>query len=197
MAIEIEYQDDSNSNGGKTRGSDNRLNTSSRSDSRGYYNSRDSGNSFSVPFDFQSAAADEFGAYWQNNHPLGLQLVIRSIGVNTVEAARIKLHFVTGTAAAGTAVTPTNLNKPSGNTSATSGVTTALEGASAATGITGLTSAGLIDFVYVAATGHEEFRLDDQVRLGTNDAIALEYDEGTGGDFSGVIFGYYEKKGKA
>jgi hypothetical protein len=67
-----------------------------------------------------------------------------------------------------------------------------MEGASAATGITGLTTDGLIDFVYVPATGHEEFRLDDRLRLGQNDAIAVEYDEGTAGDMSGVIFGYFE-----
>jgi len=67
-----------------------------------------------------------------------------------------------------------------------------MEGGSAATGITGLTSAGLIDFAYVQATGHQEFRLKDRLRLGQNDAIAVEYDEGTTGDFSGVIFGYFE-----
>jgi len=197
MAVEFLYQDDQNGGDGRVRGSDNRLNVSARADSRGYYNARDEGLTFSVPFDFQSAAAGEFGAYWLNVHPQGLQLVISHIGVNSVEASRIKLHFVTGTAAAGTAVTPVNGNKPSGNTAAASGVTTAMEGASAATGITGLTSDGLIDFLYIQATGHEEFRLDDRIRLGTNDAIALEYDEGTGGDFSGTIFGYYEAKGKA
>jgi len=197
MAVEFLYQDDKTGADARVRGSDNRLNSSSRSDSRGYYNARDAGESFSVAFDFQSAAAGEFGAYWQNNHPLGLQLVISAIGVNSVEASRIKLHIVTGTAAGGTAVTPFNTNVPSGNTAASSGVTTAMEGASAVTGITGLTSAGLVDFLYVQATGHEQFRLDDRLRLGTNDAIGLEYDEGTGGDFSGVIFGYYEPKGKA
>ncbi len=188
MAQEIMYRSDSTGADERAQGSDGRLNVSSRSDSRGYYNSRDVGQSYSMPFDFQSAAAGEFGAYWQNTSTTGQTLVIRGIGINTVEAARIKLVYVTGTAAGGTTVTPTNLNKASPNAA----TATAMEGGSAATGITGLTSDGLIDFAYVTATGHEEFRLDDQLRLGQNDAIALEYDEGTGGDFSGVIFGYYE-----
>ena len=87
----------------------------------------------------------------------------------------------------GTPIIPTNLNRTSQNAA----TATAMEGGAAATGITGLTSGGLIDFAYVQATGHQEFRLKDRVRLGQNDAIAIEYDEGTTGDFSGVIFGYF------
>jgi len=200
MAIEFEYQDDSNSGIGRVKGSDNRLNASSRSDSRGYYNARDAGQAYSVAFEMTTPIAGEYFAYWQNNHPDGLQLVISGIGVNAVQAARIKLHVVTGTAATGsgvTAITPLNMNRSSPNTAASSGVTTAVQGDTGATGIGTLTSAGLVDFLYVVATGHEEFRLDDRLRLGIGDAIALEYDKGTTGDVAGVIFGYYEAKGKA
>ena len=127
-------------------------------------------------------------AYLKNESTTGKTLVISGIGVNSVENSRIKLWYVTGTAAGGTSITPTNMNKASGNAA----TATAMEGASAATGITGLTTDSLIDFLYIQATGHEEFRLDDRLRLGQNDAIALEYFEGTTGDFSGVIFGYFE-----
>jgi len=188
MAQEIQYTNDSNGSLEKMKGSDSRANVSSRSDSRSYYNSRDKAQTYSMAFDFQSAAAGEFGFYFENNNTNGLTFVVDAIGINSVEAARIKLWYVTGTAAAGTLITPTNLNSASGN----SAVATVMEGASAATGITGLTTSGLIDFAYIQATGHEELRLDDRLRIAPNSAIALEYDEGTGGDFSGVVFGYFE-----
>ena len=188
MASEIQFTSDSTGSLEKMQGSDGRANVSSRSDSRAYYNSRDKGQTFSIPFDFQSAAAGEFGVYFKNTSTTGKVFVVGAIGVNSAEASRIKLWFVTGTAASGTAVIPTNLNASSGN--AATG--TAMEGGSAATGITGLSEDGLIDFLYITALGHQEFRLNDRLRLSQNDAIALEYEEGTGGDFTGVIFGYFE-----
>ncbi len=171
----------------EVEGSDGRLNVSSRADSRAYYNSRDMGRMFSLPFDFQDAAAGEYGAYWKNTSDDKI-LVINAIGVNSAENARFKLWFVTGTAAGGTSLVPTNLN--GGSTVAAEA--TAMEGGSAATGITGLTAGSLIDFAYCQANGHEEFRLRDTLRLGQNQAVAIEYDEGTTGDMSGVIFGFYE-----
>lgn len=185
--MRIEYKNDQTRAFEEMEGSDGRANVSSRSDARVYYISRDQGRAFSVPFDFQSATAGEYGAYWQNTSTTD-DLVIQAIGVNSANASRIKLWFVTGTAAAGTTVTPTNVNK----TSPKDAEATAMEGASAGTGITGLSTDGLIDFVGVVANGHEEFRLQDSIRLGQNDAIALEYDEGTSGDMWGVIFGFYE-----
>ena len=184
---EINYKNDRTRACEVAEGSDGRLNVSSRSDTRSYYISRDEGGAYSVPFDFQSATAGEFGCYWKNSDT-AKTLVIDSIGVNSVEASRVKLWFVTGTAGGGTSLTPTNLNKMSGNASQS----ISMEGGSASTGITGLTTAELIDFIYVPALGHEEFRLQDRVRLGQNDAIAIEYDEGTTGDLSGVVFGFFE-----
>jgi hypothetical protein len=188
MAQEIQFTSDSNGCLEKMMGSDGRANVSSRSDSRAYYNSRDKAQTYSIPFDFQSAAAGEFGAYFKNTSTIGQVFVVDAIGVNSVEASRIKLWFVTGTATGGTLITPTNLNSASGNEAPA----IAMEGASAGTGITNLTAAGVIDFAYVAATGHEEFRLGDRLRIAPNDAIAIEYEEGTTGDTSGVIFGYFE-----
>jgi len=184
----IDYKNDVTRAVEEAEGSDGRLNVSSRSDGRPYYNSRDEEQCYTVAFDFQSAAAGEFGVYWKNTNSSGKDLVISSVGINSVEASRIKLWFVSGTAAGGTTLVPTNLNRHSSNAA----TATAMEGGSAATGITGLTGEALIDFAYCTATGHEEFRLSDRIRLGQNDAIAIEYDEGTTGDFSGVIFGFYE-----
>jgi len=188
MAQEIQYTNDSNGALEKMKGSDSRANVSARSDGRSYYNSRDKAQSYSIVFDFQSAAAGEFGFYFKNDNTNGLTFVVDSVGLNSVEASRIKLWYVSGTAAAGTLIAPTNLNSASGNTA----VATVMEGASAATGITGLTTAGVIDFAYIQATGHEELRLVDRLRIAPNSAFALEYDEGTTGDFSGVVYGYFE-----
>ena len=185
--MRVEFKNDRTRALEEMEGSDGRANTSSRSDSRGYYNSRDEGRSFSVAFDHQTAAAGEYSIYWKNTST-NRDLVISAIGVNSVNASRIKLWFVTGTAAGGDAITPTNSNKISSNAAEA----TARE-ANAGDAITGLATDGLIDFVWVQATGHEQLRLDDRVRLGQNDAIAIEYDEGTSGDFGGVIFGYYEE----
>jgi len=186
--MRVEFKNDRTRAHEEMEGSDGRANVSSRSDKRSYYNSRDKGQTYSMAFDFQDAAAGEFAAYWKNTSTNGLDLVIDAVGFNCVEAARVKLWFVTGTAAGGTALTPVNLNKNSGNDA----TATAMEGGSASTGITGLTTDGLIDFAYCGALGHEQFRLNDRVRLGQNDAIAVEYEEGTTGDCSGVVFGFYE-----
>jgi len=188
----IDYTDDSTGFKSEVRGSDQRLNTSARNDSRGYYNSRDKGLAFTLVFDHQGAAAGEFAVLWKNKDP-DRQLVISHVGLNAVQSARIKLHFVTGTAAGGTVITPTNTNKTASHTA--SSTAECRQGASG-DAITGITSESPIDFVSVPGTGtvagHEELRLGDLIRLGQDDAIALEYVEGTTGDFWGVIFGYYE-----
>lgn len=183
----IEYKNDTTRAIEEMEGSDGRANVSSRSDNRAYYNARDKGAHYTLPFDFQSAASGEYAVYWKNTST-SEDLVVSSIGVNSAVAARIKLWFVTGTAAAGTVLEPTNTNSNSGNDAPA----TAMEGGSAGTGITGLSEVSLIDFVGVVANGHEELRLHDTVRLGQNDAIAIEVDETAGGDVWGVIFGFYE-----
>lgn len=193
MAEEWIYESDQTGSQEKAKGGDGRGNVDARSAPRAYFNSRDKGQTYSMPFDFQNAAAGEFGAYLKNTNTNNQVMVIDGIGINSAEASRIKLWYVTGTAAGGGSVVPTQLNSSSSNAASAIG----MEGASAATGITGLSTGGLIDFAYVTATGHEEFRLKDRLRLGQNAAIGLEYDEGTGGDFSGVIYFFLENKGNA
>lgn len=182
----IDYINDVTGSLQEVRGSDSRLNVSARADARAYYNSRDVEQTYTVVFDHQGAAAAEYSVYWQNVSKTDT-LVISSIGVNSVNASRIKLWFVTGTAAGGTVLTPTNTNKHS-----SSDADSLSRQGDSGDAISGLTTDGVIDFLAVGATGHEEFRLSDRLRLGQNDAIALEYDEGTTGDFWGVIYGYFE-----
>jgi len=183
----IQYTDDVNGNFQEARGSDGRLNVSARSDARAYYNSRDKGQCYTVPFSHPTAGDGEYSAYWKNTSP-NKTLVISSIGVNSDDIARFKLWFVSGTAANGTAFTPTNLNKTSANDAEATALTDG-----GGTAISGLTEDGLIDDLRVSANGHEEFRLSDRIRLGQNDAIAIEMDAGTSTpDVNGVIFAYYE-----
>jgi len=182
----IEYKNDKTRAIEEQEGSDGRANVSSRSDNRAYYNSRDAKQAYSVPYNHQSAAAGEFSLYIENTSSTK-ELVITSAGINAVEDGRIKLWFVEGIAAGGAALTPTNLNKGSSNDA-----DAIIREGAAGDAITGLTTLGLIDFAAAPAMGHDEFRLHDTVRLGQNDAIAIEYDEGTTGDFYGVAFMYFE-----
>lgn len=185
MAQEIQYTSDVSGCLEKAKGSDGRFNVSSRSDNRAYYNSRDESLAFSMVWDDTSSAAGDFIVYWKNTDTTGKQLVIDSIGLNSTNAASFKLHVVTGTAT-GTAATPVCLNQASPK----SAQATTVE--AAGTAITGLTSAGTIDHAGCTAGGHEEFRLRDRLRLGQDQAVAIEYEQGTTGRTWGVIFAYYE-----
>ena len=185
MAHELQYTSDLSGSLEKAQGSDNRLNVSSRGDSRSYYNSRDESQAFSVVWDDASSVAGDMIIYWKNTNLNGKVLVVDSVGLNSEQAASFKLHLVTGTAT-GTTVTPFCLNQASPKTAAA----TTIE--AAGTAITGLTSAGVIDHASVPVDGHEEFRLDDRLRIGQDQAIAIEYEQGTTGRTWGVIFGFYE-----
>ena len=188
MAQEIAFESDVTGAQSRAKGSDSRLNTSSRTDSRRYYNSRDRGQAYSLPFLFNTSASTEYAAYLKNTST-DKTMVVSAIGLNSEVATRWLLEEVTGIAAGGDAVTPKNLNFASPNDAAATG----MEGASAATGITGLTPVGApVDSAWSVATGHEELRLDDTLRLGQNDAIALQCLETAGGDVAGIIFFYYE-----
>jgi len=184
----IEIQNDVTRAKEDVEGSDGRMNVSSRQDSRMYYNSRDRKQAYSFVYNFDLAENNEVAAYLQNTSSDGKEIVIEHIGVNSDSAIRIEADFVTGTAAGGTTVTPTNLNRTSSNAANAS----AMEGGSASTGVTGLTVAAKIDRTSVAADGHQEFELKDSVRLGQNDAIAITVIEGTTADTFGVIYFYFE-----
>lgn len=185
--MKIEYNNDVDGSRQEAQGSDGRLNTSSRSDGRPYYNSRDLKKTFTAVYNHQSAVEGEFSAYIQNTSTTD-DLVIVSIGLNGAQSSRIKLHLVTGTAAGGSVVTPLNPNAGSSKAASASCLT-----GNQGDAITGITSSGVVDFVAVQQNGHEKFRSLETLRLGQNDAIALEYHEGATGDFFGAVVMYYEK----
>jgi len=182
----IEYKNDITRAFEEAEGSDGRLNVSSRSDSRAYYNSRDMKQTYSVVYDHQGAVAGEQSFYLKNTSETKTMVVVHA-GLNSAENSRIKMCFVSGTAAGGAVITPTNTNKASSNKAAA----LVMEGASG-NAITGLTDISCIDFAAVQANGHEEFLLGDTIRLGQDDAVSLKYVEGTTGDFFGVVGLYFE-----
>jgi len=185
MAHEIQYTSDKTGSVEKSQGSDNRLNVSSRQDSRRYYNSRDESEAFSLVWDDTDSAAGDHIVYWKNTDTTGRELVFSSVGLNSANACSFKLHVVTGTAV-GTSITPACLNRASPKSAQ------AVTVEAAGTAITGLTEQVEIDHAACTAGGHEEFRLDDSLRLGQDEAIAIEYEQGTTGRTWGVIFAYYE-----
>lgn len=187
-AIGIEFKNDRTRAKEELEGSDGRANVSSRQDSRAYYNSRDEGQTYSFPFEFSAAESGEFAAYFKNTNSAGLQFVPTSIICSAGANVKLKLWFVTGTAAGGDLVTPTNDNKTSPNAA----TAVAMEGGSAGTGITGLTADSLIETTRCAANHDVELSIADSVRIGQNDAIAIEVDEGTAADVEGTILGFYE-----
>jgi len=184
----IEFQNDVTRAQEETAGSDGRLNVSSRADNRAYYNSRDEGQCYSMTYNHPSAGNGEYSFYLKNTSTTKT-LVISSVGVNTTNIARCKLWFVTGTAGDGIARTPRNLNASSPNDAT---VIALHDGAG--TTISNLTVSGdEIDDIQLPADHHEELRLTDRIRLGQNDAVALELDLGTTTPtIFGVVFFYFE-----
>ena len=183
----IEYKNDVTRGLEEAEGSDGRLNVSSRADNRAYYNSRDEGQCYAMTYEHLAAADGEYSFYLQNTST-DKTIVVSAVGVNAVAASRLKLWAVTGTATGAGDVVPHNLNFASANDAV--GVFKIDTGGA----IAGLTVSGIeVDDIQIGATGHDELRLTDRLRLGQNDAIALEMDTtATTSNIFGVIFFYYE-----
>lgn len=166
-------------------GTDKRLSVSSRQDSRSYYNSRDKSQCFSLVWDDATSAVGDFVLYWKNTDTTGKELVIDSVGLNSEFSGAFTLEVVTGTPS-GQVVAPFCMNTSRPKTAQ------ALAVEAAGTAITGLTSVGVVDHAGTKAEGHEEFRLDDRLRIGQDQAVAIKYSQGATGRTWGVVFGFYE-----
>jgi len=188
MAQEIGFENDVTGAQSRAKGSDGRLNVSSRVDSRSYYISRDQEQAYSFAFEHTDSVAGEYSCYIQNTSP-SKDLVVSAGSISSDLGVTAKVWFVTGTVAGGTAVTPVNNNKSSANDAAA----TFLQHGNS-TAISGLTEAGLLDYVICPIQGQTPFRLDDRIRLGQNDALVIEIDAVTSGTplALGVLFGYFE-----
>lgn len=160
----IDYTNDVTSAEEIAKGSDGRLNVSSRADGRGYYNSRDLSESYTLTFNDANATTGDYVVYLRNDKTDGKHMVIRSISVNGEVLSAFDLVTVTGTAGGGAAAAPVNMNQAGVAKSAT---TTALTTAdSGSTPMSGLSTQFELDHLQVMAGGHGEFLLQDQVRIG-------------------------------
>lgn len=160
----------------------NRLDVSARSNPRIYYVSRDDSNAYSAYSEDASAAAGDFILYLKNTST-SLNLYIDDIIFDAANDSKFKLHKVTGTAS-GTDIVPTNLNFRSGNTA-----TAEVKGSGA---VTGLTSSSTLLSERILGNTSSEFKTSDTIRLGLNDAIAIEYDTGTTGAADASVIFYFD-----
>lgn len=148
-----------------TTSNNGRLNVSSRSAGRIYYESRDEEQAYIVVIPDAAAVAGEETAYIQNISA-DKDMVIDSIHIGSLAATKWKIKFVTGTPT-GDDVTPTNLNKSSTKTA-----DAVVKGGPG--GVTGLTDAGDIKIVRVPAEDETEWDSHEGLRLSQNAAIAIE-----------------------
>lgn len=162
--------------------SGNRLNVSARSDSRIYYHSRDDADVY-ITNSIDTAAAGEYNIYFQNDS-ITKNFIVHKITLGSAVLTIFKVATVTGTAAAGSVVIPVNMNRTSSLTA---------EATARGTGaITGLTEENLLASVSCEADATVIVDFSDSLILGTDDAIAVEYDTGAGGTMHATILGYYE-----
>lgn len=161
----VRIEDGKGNSGDASVSSDQRLDVSSRSAPRDFYVSRDDGQVFTSIADDPGAVANEEIMYLQNTSPTK-DIVIDDVIIASDTASKWRLKFVTGTAS-GTTITPVNLNKNSSNSAGCN----CLGGAA---GVTGLTDDGDIAILRVPAGATDMLVLEEALRLGQDDAVAVE-----------------------
>lgn len=162
----------------------NRLNVSSRSDGRIYYISRDNGDAYTTT-SIDTAAAGEYNFYFKNTSATK-KFYVSSITIGTAVLAIFKISTVTGTAGGAGAISIANLNLTSGN------VAEATVTGNAA--VTGLTEKNVMDVISITADDSKIVDFHDAIILGTNDAIAVEYDTGAGGTVHITMQGFFDEE---
>ena len=154
---------------------DNRLQVMSNVANRIYFNSRDEQESFSITCADSGPVAAEYTLYIQNNDSSN-DMVIDEFWTWATDADVVwKLSHVTGTSATAALITPVNCNLASAKLAPA----TVRGGAG---GVTGLTPVNVIWQWHNGAVNSTIPILSYGVlRLGPGQAIAFEYDAGTGG----------------
>lgn len=163
-------------------GSDGRLNVSSRSDERIYYNSRDKQQTYLWHSLDSGAAAGEYIIYIKNTST-DKDLIIKEIILSPGVDMSFIITTVTGTPSSAS-ITGFNLNRNSGNDAA------AVAHGNAA--VDNLTPVQTLRTEQVLALTTADIELHDAFRLGQNDAIAIEEDVNGGGTLAVSIIGYFE-----
>jgi len=169
----MKIEDGKGKNGDCSVSAAQRLNVSSKTRSRLFYVSRDDEQAFNAVMPTFSAAAGEYVFYIKNSSSTK-NLFVHEIEYHSLQAVHWKVWQVTGTAASGTAITPSNLNLGSGRTAEA----TCMGGAAT---ITGLTLGNQIGTHRTEATGEGSMDFGEGLILAPNTAIVVEYDTGTTG----------------
>ncbi|MEE9586068.1 MAG: hypothetical protein V3W09_04125 [Nitrososphaerales archaeon] len=128
---------------------------------------------WTIPFDVvDPTAEDDYFLYISNTG--STNLAITRIQVSSTVAGTLELQKVTGTSVGGSAVTLVNRKLGSANVPSSATIESAVD-------ITGLTDAGVLEFIeLVADTGRNINLTDDPVIISPNTAAALLWTVATG-----------------
>ena len=185
--MSIRIGDGKGKNGDASVSAVQRLNVSAKEANRDFYASRDFGLAFNAVYDNQTVAAGEYSAYLKNTSTTR-EMFIGHIEFHSASAVKWKVWEVSGTAAAGEVVTPSNFNLASGIPAEA----TAMAGDTA---ITGLTQVKQLGSHRSEALAESEMHYGGALILGPGKAIAVEYDTGTTGICSHDIYFWFEELG--
>tara|TARA_R110000822_G_scaffold59307_5_gene148033 strand:- start:281 stop:850 length:570 start_codon:yes stop_codon:yes gene_type:complete len=175
----MKIEDGKGKNGDASVSAVQRLNVSSKTGPRMFYISRDDGLTFdAISIGDNDYAAGEYCFYLKNTSATR-NLYIQHLEFHSTDACRLVIDEVTGTAAGGTVIVPSNLNLGSGLL----GEATSMGGGAA---ITGLTKVKQIGTHRNAALADSEMDYQGSLILSPNKAIAVEYDAEYGGT-TGII----------
>ena len=169
----MKIEDGKGKSGDASVSASQRLNVSAKTRDRLFYVSRDDEQAFNAVMPSFSAAATNYVFYLKNTSSTK-NLFLHTLEYHSVEAVHWKVWQVTGTAAGGTVIIPTNLNLGSGRTAEA----TCMGGGST---ITGLTLGAQLGTHRTEATGEAGMDWGEGLILAPNTAIMVEYDTGTTG----------------
>tara|TARA_R110000803_G_scaffold41208_1_gene88694 strand:+ start:952 stop:1509 length:558 start_codon:yes stop_codon:yes gene_type:complete len=169
----MKIEDGKGKNGDASVSTAQRLNVSAKTRDRLFYISRDDEQAYNAVMPSFSAAAGNY-VYYVKNTSSTKNLYIHTVEYHSVEAVHWKVHQVTGTAAGGTVITPSNLNLGSGR----SAEATCMGGGAT---ITGLTITKQIGTHRTTALSEAGMDWGEGLILAPNSAIMVEYDTGTTG----------------
>jgi hypothetical protein len=184
----MKIEDGKGKNGDMSVSASQRGNVSAKTNPRIFYASRDDQQAYNAIMDNGfSAAAGNYVFYFKNTSTTR-NCFIKHIEFHSVEAVKWRIWEVSGVAAAGTTITPSNLNLSSGL-----GAEAICMGGGAT--ITGLTTIKQIGVHRTEALSESEMNYEDALILGPGKAIAVEYDTGTTGICEIDLFFHYEDLG--
>ena len=170
----MKIEDGKGKSGDASVSSSQRLNVSAKTRDRMFYVSRDEEQAYNAVMPTFSAAAGTYVFYIMNTSSTK-NMFLHSLEYHSVENVQWKVFSViSGTAAGGTVITPTNLNLSSGRAAEAS----CLGGGST---ITGLTVGPQIGTHRTQAFGEAGMNFGEGLILGPNNAVVVEYDTGTTG----------------